>query len=124
MGVRATVLLWSGLVCLGISCSEAPADSAAQSPPQSTQAHSNQSPSVQLKAVNVYVEHKLHDPGMNNIHSHAILAPEGWKLEGGLNRSHVMLFNMPLMMDVKRIAPDGRQARIMPALSFEYVQSQ
>lgn len=82
----------------------------------------NAQPVVQNASQNysVFKEHKLTDPGMNNVHSHTVLVPEEWKVEGGVIRPNIKLYNMPTMVDLKITAPDGRQAHIMPALSFEF----
>lgn len=89
---------------------------------QSQQAQQAQpaQPAAANRQFSVFREHKLTDPGMNNAHSHTVLVPEGWQVEGGLNRPNIRLYNMPTMVDLKVTSPDGRQARIMPALSFEF----
>ncbi len=72
----------------------------------------------------VFREHKLTDPEMNNMVASTILVPEGWTVEGGLQRSPPQLYSMPVMVDVKFIAPDGRQARFFPSFIFEFNHNQ
>lgn len=68
----------------------------------------------------VFREHRITDPGMNNIVATTVLVPEGWKVEGGMTRPAPQFFNMPVMLDVKFIAPDGRQVRQFPSFRFEF----
>ncbi|MBI1176699.1 hypothetical protein GC207_04585 [bacterium] len=71
----------------------------------------------------VFKEHKLTDPGMNNMVASTILVPEDWKAEGGLKRMPPPFYSMPVMADIKFIAPDGRQAHFFPSLAFEFDRS-
>jgi hypothetical protein len=65
-------------------------------------------------------EHKFTDPGLHNMVAMTILAPSDWKMEGELMRLPVQYYNSPLAFDVKFTAPDGRQARFLPSMSFEF----
>lgn len=68
----------------------------------------------------IFKEHKITDPGMNNSVASTVLYPEGWTVEGGLNRPAPQLFNMPVLVDIKFTAPDGRQAHFLPSLTFDF----
>jgi len=68
----------------------------------------------------VFREHKVTDPGMNNMVVSTLLVPEGWKVEGGVTRTGPALFNMPVMIQLGITAPDGRTASFMPSFSFEF----
>lgn len=68
----------------------------------------------------VFVEHRITDPGMNGALAFTVLAPEGWTRQGEMMRLPPAVFNAPPALDIKFIAPDGRQARFLPALNFEF----
>lgn len=68
----------------------------------------------------VFREHKITDPGMNNIVATTVLIPEGWDVEGGMTRPSPQFYNMPVMLDVRFTAPDGRQVRQYPTHRFEF----
>ncbi|MEO1237400.1 MAG: hypothetical protein AAFX76_11490 [Planctomycetota bacterium] len=70
----------------------------------------------------VFVEHRITDPEYNGMVASTMLYPEGWAVEGGLTRTAVGYYNVPLLVDLKFTAPDGRQAHIFPTLSFEFNQ--
>lgn len=72
----------------------------------------------------VFKEHKLTDPGLNNMVASTILVPEGWRAEGGLKRMPPALYSMPVIVDIKFTAPDGRQAHFFPSLVFDFDQAQ
>ena len=66
-------------------------------------------------------QHRLTDPGFNQpMVAMTILAPSDWEMEGGLQRSGPQYYNSPLLLDVKFTAPDGRAARFMPTMNFEF----
>jgi len=73
-----------------------------------------------VKSGTVFKEHQITDPGMNNIVATTVLVPEGWQVEGGMTRPAPQFFNMPVMLDIKFTAPDGRQVRQFPTYRFEY----
>ena len=68
----------------------------------------------------VFREHQITDPGMEDLVATTLLVPEGWKIEGGMTRPAPQYYSMPVLLDVKFVAPDGRQARHFPSLSFEF----
>ena len=70
-------------------------------------------------AKTVFREHRLTDPGMNGQVAATLLVPEGWQVQGGLSRSN-QLYSMPVIADVKVTAPDGRQVRFYPSLTFDF----
>jgi len=57
---------------------------------------------------------------MQDIVATTVLVPEGWQVEGGITRPASQFYSMPVLLDVKFIAPDGRQARQFPSMSFEF----
>ncbi len=73
--------------------------------------------------VTVFREHKVTDPGMNNIVASTFLVPEGWEVKGGLSRPSPQYFSMAYLLDIAFAAPDGRQIRFLPSLSFEFGNS-
>lgn len=72
------------------------------------------------KGALVFKEHKITDPGMNNMVASTVLMPESWKVEGGLQRMPPAVYSIPIIVDIKFIAPDGRQVRFMPSMMFEF----
>jgi hypothetical protein len=72
------------------------------------------------QSATVFQEHKITDPGMNNIVATTVLVPEGWEVEGGMTRPAPQFFNMPVMLDIKFTAPDGRRVRQFPGFRFEF----
>ena len=72
----------------------------------------------------VFREHKVTDPGMNNMVALTFLVPEGWKVEGGISNPGSQYYSMPFLLDVKCQAPDGRQLRQLPAMVFEFNYNQ
>lgn len=64
--------------------------------------------------------HKITDPGMNNAVASTLLVPEGWTTEGGLNRPDNKFYSMPVMVDFKVQAPDGRGIHFFPSLIFQF----
>ncbi|MCD8533996.1 MAG: hypothetical protein LR011_04060 [Verrucomicrobia bacterium] len=68
----------------------------------------------------IFKEYKLMDPGLNNMVASTVLMPESWKAEGGLQRMPPAVYSIPIIVDVKFIAPDGRQVRFFPSLMFEF----
>lgn len=68
----------------------------------------------------VLKEHRITDPGMNNMLISTLLIPEGWEVKGGATRTANQLFNMPVLLDLTVTAPDGRSARFFPSFSFEF----
>ncbi len=68
----------------------------------------------------VMKEHRITDPGMNNMLISTLLIPEGWEKKGGATRPINQLFNMPVIIDFTVTAPDGRTARFFPSFSFEF----
>lgn len=71
-------------------------------------------------ALAVFREHAITDPGMDHLVAATVLVPEGWKIEGGMTRNVPQLYSMPVAVDVKFTAPDGRRVRFFPSLSFEF----
>jgi hypothetical protein len=90
-----------------------PFDTGAVGQPQAQPGQARSGPTL-------FVEHQITDPGMNNIVASTVLAPEGWTREGGLTRPHPRYFSMAYLSDVSFKAPDGRGARFMPSLNFEF----
>ena len=54
---------------------------------------------------------------MRNMDSHTVLAPKGWKVEGGAWWPNAQLFKTHPTQDIKVTAPDGAQVHIAPAIS-------
>ncbi|MGE3926388.1 MAG: hypothetical protein AB7G13_25975 [Lautropia sp.] len=71
-------------------------------------------------AQTLFREHRLTDPGMHGAVASTLLVPEGWHVEGGLSRPSDRLYSMPVVADVKVTAPDRRQVRFYPSLSFDF----
>jgi hypothetical protein len=65
-------------------------------------------------------QHLLRDPGLDNMPAVSVLAPAGFKVEGGMTRPANQYYSTPVLVDVKFVASDGRQARIMPSFIFEF----
>ncbi|MCP3918661.1 MAG: hypothetical protein GY711_24205 [bacterium] len=61
----------------------------------------------------------LRDPGTNNIESHTLLVPEGWRTEGGVSWTPEQTWAY-VHVDMGVSAEDGREARFLPAGSFTY----
>lgn len=61
--------------------------------------------------------HVLVDKGMGGMKSHTVLAPDGWKVEGGAWWPGPGFFKILPSQDVKVIAPDGRLVHVGPSLS-------
>lgn len=61
--------------------------------------------------------HVLKDPGTGNMDSHVVLAPVGWKVEGGGWWPPPQLFKILPSQDIKVTAPDGRQVHVGPAMA-------
>lgn len=76
------------------------------------------------KGRTIFKEHKLTDPELNNMVASTFLIPEDWKAAGELKRTPPQLYSIPVMVDVKFTAPDGRQAHFFPGLVFEFNHSQ
>lgn len=55
----------------------------------------------------------LHDPGMNNMPSHTLLAPRDWSVEGGAKWLSPQAYMSMPSLDAKVIAPDGRMVHLM-----------
>jgi len=68
----------------------------------------------------IFKEHRVTDPGMNNTLISTLLVPENWKVEGGATRTNNMLWNMPVLIDLSITAPDGRNVRFLPSFAFEF----
>ena len=68
-------------------------------------------------------EHRVTDPGMAQQTAATLLVPQDWTVSGGLTRPDPRLSNMPVLVDLKVTAPDGRQAHLYPVLTFEWVPS-
>ena len=98
-----------GAVLLGVTLIAATPASSAEAPAPPPAAGST-----------VFREHKITDPGMNDLVAATVLVPEGWAVEGGLTRNPPQLYSMPVAVDVKFTAPDGRRVRFFPSLSFEF----
>lgn len=65
-------------------------------------------------------KHSITDPGMNNAVANTILIPKGWTTEGGMIRPAPQLYSMPVLVDFKVKAPDGRQIHFFPSLIFQF----
>jgi len=72
----------------------------------------------------IFKEHKLTDPGMNNQVAFTYLIPETWSAEGELKRMPPGLYSIPVMVDIKFTAPDGRQVHFFPSLVFDFDNAQ
>lgn len=72
----------------------------------------------------VLLEHELTDPGMQGAVAVRLLVPDGWSLEGGLQRPPPAAYRNPVLADVRVEAPDGRGVHFFPNLSFEEQPSQ
>jgi len=94
----------------------APSSNTQHPSPLSNPSKSTQRPSSGI----IFKEHKITDPGMNNIVASTVLVPEDWKVEGGLNRPSPQLYSIPVLVDIKFTAPDGRQAHFFPSLVFDF----
>ena len=68
----------------------------------------------------VFERHDFADPGMNGQIATSILAPEGWQVEGGIQRPSNQLYRIPVLADVNVTAPDGRGVHFFPSLNFSY----
>jgi len=68
----------------------------------------------------VFREYHVTDPGLNNMVASTVLVPEKWQVEGGITRPAPQYYTMPILNDIKFIAPNGRQAHFFPSLSFEF----
>src|SRR5690606_2690896 len=64
----------------------------------------------------VMVPHELRDSGSGNMVSHKLLAPKGWKVEGGAWWANPMFFNVLPSRDIRVIAPDGREVHLTPTI--------
>ena len=64
-------------------------------------------------------QHVLPDGGRNVAHSHTILAPRGWRVEGGAWYATQALFNVYPSHQIKVESPDGLQVRLLPSLSMQ-----
>lgn len=62
-------------------------------------------------------QHTLTDPGMGGMQSHTILAPDGWKVEGGAWWPGPNYFRILPSQDIKVIAPDGRMVHVGPSIA-------
>src|SRR6185295_5260515 len=73
----------------------------------------------------VMKQHVLTDKGMGDMKSHTVLAPDGWKVEGGAWWSGVNFFKILPSQDVAITAPDGRRVRLGPSLGLkDYLPSE
>ncbi|GEM_PF-2133316 len=72
----------------------------------------------------IFKEHKLTDPGMNNIVASTFLVPEGWTAEGEMKRMPPSVYSIPVVADLKFTAPDGRQVHFSPSLTFDFDNAQ
>lgn len=72
----------------------------------------------------VFREHRIVDPGLNDMVATTVLVPKGWEVEGGITRPAPQYYSMPVLLDVKFVAPDGRQARQFPGYVFEFNNQQ
>ncbi len=77
-------------------------------------------PAAATEGSTVFREHAITDPGLNGMVAATVLVPEGWRIEGGLTRNPPQLYSMPVAVDLRFTAPDGRRARFFPVLSFEF----
>ena len=64
----------------------------------------------------VMKQHVLLDRGMGDMKSHTILAPDGWKVEGGASWPPPDQFKVLPSQNVKVIARDGRTVHIGPSI--------
>jgi len=70
----------------------------------------------------VLTKHTLVDRGSGNMKSHTLLAPKGWKVEGGAWWANTSFFNVLPSRDIKITAPDGRQIYLAPSITAKDVQ--
>ncbi len=61
----------------------------------------------------------LHDPGTGGMESHHLLAPEGWRVSGGVEWTPMVLLAY-VHLDAAATAPDGREARFHRNGSYTY----
>lgn len=60
---------------------------------------------------------QMNDPGTNNIASHTILVPEGWRLQGGAWwPSKPEMYGIPPSQMITVSAPDGRLVSVLPGM--------
>jgi len=76
------------------------------------------------KRTTVFREHRITDQGLNDMVASTVLVPESWTIEGGITRPAPQFYSMPVLLDIKFIAPDGRQARQFPSYMFEFNNQQ
>jgi hypothetical protein len=75
-----------------------------------------QAPTTKPATPIVMKRHVLVDKGMGDMKSHTILAPDGWKVEGGASWPPPDQFKVLPSQNVKVIAPDGRMVHIGPSI--------
>lgn len=81
-------------------------------------------PPATAPATVVMKRHVVRDKGMGDMESHAILAPAGWRVEGGAWWPPPALFAILPSQDVKVIAPDGRMVHVGYSLgATDYIPS-
>lgn len=97
---------------------------AKQAPPNQSQTPIKTDGAKLPSGATIFKEHQITDPGMNNIVASTVLVPEDWTVEGGLNRPSAQLYSIPVMVDIKFTAPDGRQAHFFPSLVFDFDHNQ
>lgn len=74
---------------------------------------------AQDKKPTVFRQHTVPLPG-EGITGFTLLVPEGWKVEGGMQRTPPELRNMFTLTDLLVEAPDGRSIHFYPAISYRY----
>ncbi len=69
--------------------------------------------------------HTVVDRGSANMKSHTVLAPDGWRVEGGAWWAAQSFFRVLPSQDIKVLAPDGRMVHIGPSFgATDYLPSE
>lgn len=103
-GVCRVVGVWSLFAAVG--CQSVERDTAV------TQDVPETSPETQVFTVT--------DPGLNDMAMATVAAPVGWTIEPQIERLGAAYFSIPVAVDVRVAAPDGRAVRWYPQTIFEY----
>jgi hypothetical protein len=67
-------------------------------------------------------QHAVQLPAERPITAMTFLVPEGWQVQGGMQRTPFELRNMFALTDLEISAPDGRSIHFYPGMSFTYSQ--
>lgn len=123
-GERGTVVEYGGRVYrLKLVEPGAPAENPSPTPPTVTEGRkgtprvtSQVGTSKKAAPTVVLRKHTFKDPGSANMDSHTVLAPKGWKVEGGPWWTRQAYFNVLPSQDIKITAPDGRRVHLSPSI--------